>query len=171
MELREFCRKKLGRHLFFLSLIVFALSLFLSSGIYMSRIRKFAGRDLENFRRTNAIIDRSSKIVSYLKNFSIYETHPDFALASFLDFVERRFPQIKLELSNLKMEGIERVCDLSLKGEGGFKDVINVLGILEEEEYPVVFVRSVSLSKKEGTLSFDIKAEIRLVSLQDDKRT
>lgn len=170
MELREFCRKRLGLHLLLLSLIVLILSLLLSSGIYMFRMKKVGERDLENLRRTNAIIERSSKIVSYLKNFYAYERHAEFALASFLDFIERRFPQIKLELSNLKIEGIERACDLSLKGEGNFKDVINVLGILEEEEYPVVFVRSISLSAKERTLSFEIKAEIRLVSLQDDRK-
>jgi hypothetical protein len=96
---------------------------------------------------------------------------PELLLASLLDNLKSKFPETTFEISEIKKENLETLCYFSLKGESNFQRLTDSLRFIEELSYPVIMIKSVSLKSKDSIINFEIKGEIRIISIKNERKT
>jgi len=172
MNLQLYLRNNIQKEILKIALIFALVSFLLSSLIYMQKINASVQEDIKKLEIIKGKIQRTSNIVKTLEKISIPELKtPELLLPSLLDNLNSRFPETNLEISEIKKENLEVFCSFSLKGESNFQRLTDILGFIEELNYPVIIIKSVSLKSKDNLISFEIKGEIRIISIKNDRKT
>ncbi|MDW7998610.1 MAG: hypothetical protein RMI30_04060 [Thermodesulfovibrio sp.] len=121
------------------------------------------------YRKINAInLPLNFKEETKIDNLK--NSDPEIFAFKYVDSLKNRFPEVNLNISNLKKEKRQMSFEISLKAETFWNRFTEIISFLEETEYPFVFIKSIALSPKGNTVSIDIKAELKLFSKDDAKR-
>lgn len=171
MSIRKFYSKKIGRKVLCVT-ILYAICMFLFSIlIYLNKTEKSLNEDFALIRKLEQKINQTIKLKKTLDRIIIPERkNSEIFAAQFIDSLKARFPEVSIEISNMKKEQKQLSLEMNLKAETLWNRFIDILSFLEETEYPFIFIKSVNLSPKDNTLSIDIKTELKLFYQEDDKR-
>lgn len=171
MRIQKFYNKKIGKKVLFIS-IVYAIAMFLFSLlIYFNKTEKSLNEDFALITKLEHKIQETIKFKKTLDSIIIPERkNAEILVAQFMDDLKGRFPEVSIEISNMKKEQKQLSFEMNLKAESLWNRFIDILNFLEETEYPFIFIKAITLSPKENAIGIDIKTEIRLFYQEDDKR-
>lgn len=185
MSIQEFYSKKIGEKVLFVTILYAICILCFSLLIYLNKTEKSLKEERALISKVEQKINQSIKISkkidsikipvypeSFFKDTDLKKSkkNSEIFAAQYVDILKTRFPEFSIEISNLKKDQKQLSFDVSLKADTLWNRFIDILSFLEETEYPFIFIKSITLSSKENTISIDIKAELRLFYQEDDKR-
>jgi len=172
MNLRLYLKNNIQREILKIALIFTLVSFLFSSHIYLKKINTAINEDIKKLEIIESKIQRTSNIVKTLEKISLPELKtPELLLASLLDNLKSKFPETTFEISEIKKENLETLCYFSLKGESNFQRLTDSLRFIEELSYPVIMIKSVSLKSEDSIINFEIKGEIRIISIKNERKT
>lgn len=171
MSIQEFYNKKIGKKVLFITILYATCMFLLSVLIYLNKTEKSLKEDFALISKVEQKINESIKIKKKLDSISIPERkNSEVFAAQFIDTLRAKFPELNIEISNLKKNQKQLSLEINLKSESSWNKFINILSFLEETEYPFIFIKSMTLSSKGNTISIEIKTELRLFYQEDEKR-
>ncbi|MCS7203423.1 MAG: hypothetical protein NZ809_03115 [Thermodesulfovibrio sp.] len=171
MRLKEYFREKIYSKLLTLSIFIFALSAILSFSIYLKKLFYSMEEDIRNLKEVKIKIDKTEEFQRQVQKISFPEIEKnERAVTQLLDFLSSKFPQIKFNLSTFKKNGKELSYDLSIKGEGSFSNFSELINFIEIWKYPILFIKSIKISRKENILDFEIRCEIKVIEHEREKK-
>lgn len=172
MNLRLYLKNNIQREILKIALIFTLVSLFVFISHISEKINTALNEDIKKLEIIENKIQRTSNIVKTLEKISLPELKtPELLLASLLDNLKSKFPETTFEISEIKKENLETLCYFSLKGESNFQRLTDSLRFIEELSYPVIMIKSVSLKSKDSIINFEIKGEIRIISIKNERKT
>lgn len=148
-----------------LAVLIFLCSLLFAGGLYLTKMRKAIKNDITVLENARNKIGRIIQLEMILKNISLPKSSHHYALemARLADTIRSKFPETKFELQDPSIDGKEAVSGFTAKGEGDFKKFSEIVGYLESEGYPVIFLKKLSLREKGRAIEYEISGEIRSV--------
>ncbi|MEJ5228174.1 hypothetical protein [Thermodesulfovibrio sp.] len=155
-------RAQLSSSFLLFACCVFLLSFFISLSIYLKKVSSDLDEDIRKIKMVNAKIqslENFKKSIDNQANLELWQKEISFP--NFLDRLNSKFPILKLEFSAPKKEKNEIIYELSAKGEGEFSKFAEILDFIENWQYPVPIIKSVTLKTKDGKINFEIKLEVR----------
>lgn len=171
MSMREFYTKKIGRKIL-TTVVLFSIIIILtSSTVYLNKAENSIKEEIALINKVEQKINQAYEVKKKLDNIALPESkNAEIFTARFIDGIKMKFPDVNIEISNIKKENRELGFSMTLKGEAVWSRFVDILSFLEETDYPFIFIKSVSLNPGEEKINFDIKADVKLLSGQDEKR-
>ncbi len=185
MNIQEFYAKKIGRKVLFVTMLYAICMLLFSLLIYLNKTEGSLKRDLELISKVEQKINQIIKLNKKLDTIRILANSEDFFkdtnlkksnknseifAAQYIDILKAKFPELSVEISNLKKEQRHLSFDITLKSETLWNRFIDIVSFLEETEYPFIFIKSITLSSNGNAIHIDIKAELKLFYQEDDNK-
>lgn len=172
MSIKEFYSKSLGRRFLLTAMLVSITMILLSFTVYLNKVENSIKEEFALIKKVEQKINQSYELKKKLENITLPEgKNAEIFTAQFIDSIKIRFPDVNIEISNIKRENREFGFSMTLKGEALWSRFVDILSFLEQTDYPFIFIKSLSLNPKEDRINFDIKTEVKLLSGQDDKRS
>lgn len=164
MELRETLGKRIEKSVFYLSLILLLVSILASLCLYFNNTLKSLKKSISFLEETEMRIQRVKTFLLTAEKYTFTEKN-SLAFARLLDTITSKLKEPQIVISSQKTTEKEKAFTLSVKGEARFSEVLELFKILEEQRYPIVFLKSYSLRKKDASLiSYEVVSEIFLVA-------
>lgn len=164
MNLREYFKEKIYDKLFIISLLILALSVVVSSLIYLRKLSVSMDESIKTLKEAVVRINRTEELQRQIQGLSFLNPQKDaYAVARLLDLLNSNYSAVKFEVSTPKREGNLVSYELNIKGEESFSTFSNLINTLQTQKYPILFIKFIKINKKENTLDFEIKGEIKLI--------
>ncbi|MEN2993826.1 MAG: hypothetical protein ABDH19_00560 [Thermodesulfovibrio sp.] len=176
MNIKKF-HNKIGKKVLLVAILYVIFIILLSVSVYLNKIENSLERDLKLLNNVEVKINQTIKLSKTIESIEIpkdvrilskndslknLKNTSEIFAAQYVDALKARFPEIALEISNLKREQKQLSFDISMKAETLWSRFIEILSFLEQTEYPFVFIKSITLSSKGNSVGVDIKAELKL---------
>lgn len=164
MTLKDFCKDKVANMLLKFASLLLIVSVIFSVNIYLKKLHASQEHDLRQLALIKAKINRLNELKLSIDKLSIKEIqNSELKLAQLLDKLSTDFPDLKIELSPQKIENEAIFFPFVIRGERSFNRFLQALDFLNNFDYPICFITSVSLKSNEKFINFEIKGEIGLL--------
>lgn len=160
MELRNLLGKRIERSVLQLSIVLLCVSFLFSSLIYFRKASSFYRLNLPALEEAVGKVEKLRSFVAKAETLRFKDgDHISFARS--LDAIRSTLKDPQITLSEPKITENLRSVNLSIKGDGRFGEIIQVLRLLEEEKSPIFLLKLLSIKKKEGAvLTYEISTEV-----------
>ncbi|MCX7817251.1 MAG: hypothetical protein N2317_07055 [Syntrophales bacterium] len=165
MTLVEHLKIKKLNLLVVVTALLFLATLLFSGGLYLTKMKNELKENIRVLEIAKYKILRITMLEQALKRISLskYSTHYAVEVARLADTINAKFPEAKLELQDPAIDGKEAVFNFTVKGGGNFRRFSELVGFFEQEGYPVIFLKKLSLRENGNVLEYEISGEIRSI--------
>lgn len=168
--MKDFYTKKIGRKTLIAAVLFSIIIILVSLTVYLNKIEKSIKEEIILINKVEQKINQVYEVKKKLESITLPEGNGEIFIARFIDGVKMKFPDVNIEISNIKKENREFGFTMTVKGEVLWSRFVDILNFLEQTDYPFIFVKSLSLNPKEERINFDIKTDVKLLSVQYEKR-
>ncbi|MCX7857670.1 MAG: hypothetical protein N2513_06790 [Deltaproteobacteria bacterium] len=160
MELKDILGKRIERYILEVSILLLILSFGLSACIYLNGSLKSLKNNLAFLEEAETKIERLKSFLAHCERYNVgYEN--SLAFARFLDSISAKIKDPQMSISGQKISEKEKSFSLLIKGEARFSEILDLLRIMEDQKYPVAFVKSYAIRKSDKpSLQYEVMSEI-----------